>query len=197
MRQTQILPIVCWLSLAVLGMSRLWDYGSAPGEPGSAPASWPTEAGLALEPGLPNLLVFAHPQCPCTRASLRELERLLPRLAGPLSARVLFCVPPGSPPGFSDGALWEQAVALPGVVTCRDVDGRLAERFGAVSSGQVLVYDVAGALAYAGGLTGTRGHEGDNAGARAVLAALRGESAGPGTPALGCALLAPAAEPAT
>ena len=46
----------------------------------------------------------------------------------------------------------------------RDDDGAEARRFGAETSGQTLLYDARGALAFSGGITGARGHAGDNAG---------------------------------
>ena len=38
---------------------------------------WPQQTSLELDPSRPTLVLFLHPKCPCTRASLRELERIL------------------------------------------------------------------------------------------------------------------------
>ncbi len=59
----------------------------------------------------------------------------------------------------------------------RDDDGAEAKRFGAETSGQTLLYDERGTLAFSGGITGSRGHAGDNAG-RASLLALINRRAG-------------------
>ena len=59
----------------------------------------------------------------------------------------------------------------------RDDDGAEARRFGAETSGQTLLYDEHGALLFSGGITGARGHAGDNAG-RASLVALLNRGSG-------------------
>ncbi len=56
-----------------------------------------------------------------------------------------------------------------------DLTGEAA-RFGARTSGFVVVYDATGSLRYAGGITGSRGHAGDNVGRRTVERILAGES---------------------
>jgi hypothetical protein len=68
--------------------------------------------------------------------------------------------------------LWGTASALPNVTVLRDDDGVEAARFGAVTSGQTLLYDANGELIFSGGITGARGHAGDNAGRRALIALL-------------------------
>jgi len=71
-----------------------------------------------------------------------------------------------------------------------DVDGVEARRFGVATSGSTLLYDAAGNLLFLGGITGARGHSGDNAGMSAVLAGIRTGCADPDqTPVFGCSLL--------
>ena len=53
--------------------------------------------------------------------------------------------------------------------------GSLPELIDAGETG-FLVYDVDGRLRFAGGITGSRGHEGDNLGLREVLAIIQGRS---------------------
>jgi hypothetical protein len=73
-----------------------------------------------------------------------------------------------------------------------DIGGVEACRFGAVTSGAVMLFDPAGVCKYAGGVTMARGHEGDNAGRLAVAGILRGEvDATPSLPAFGCRLCLP------
>ena len=55
-----------------------------------------------------------------------------------------------------------------------DPEGREARLFGAAASGAVALYDTHGILAFSGGITGARGHSGDNAGRSAVVALLTG-----------------------
>ena len=78
---------------------------------------------------------------------------------------------------------------IPGVRVLVDVDGREAARFGARTSGTVLVYSPHGALLFAGGITASRGHSGDNLGRDAVVTILdRGQPDRTATPVFGCPL---------
>jgi len=94
-----------------------------------------------------------------------------PRIPGryPLTAQPVFPHLTGLPTGAVDST-WTIMV---------DRDGVEAKRFHGYTSGQTLVYDANGRLLYNGGLTAARGHEGDNAGRRAVIALLNGEARGP------------------
>ena len=87
--------------------------------------------------------------------------------------------------------IWHSAAAIPNVTVVRDDDGLEARRFGAATSGQSLLYDVNGRLLFSGGITGSRGHSGDNAGRTAMLALL--QHAPPGRDSafvFGCSLFA-------
>jgi hypothetical protein len=90
---------------------------------------------------------------------------------------VLFYTPEGEPAAWARTDLWEHAARIPGVAVAADPGGAEARLFGAATSGQVLVYDAGGALAFQGGITASRGHAGDNAGASAIAALVRGEPA--------------------
>jgi hypothetical protein len=179
-----------WIAATLIGMRVLSDYASEPGAPADPPRLWPADAGIARASGSATLLLFAHPQCPCTRATLEELARLLARCPGEVDAHVLLVVPEGARDGFADTGLADTARAIPGVHVAIDRDGVLARRFGAATSGQALLYDAQGVLAFAGGITAARGHEGDNAGATSILARLqRAPAVGPAvTPVFGCPL---------
>src|SRR5438874_1239265 len=71
-----------------------------------------------------------------------------------------------------------------------DSDGLESGRFGAETSGFVVLYDGQGKLLFRGGITAGRWHAGDNAGEDAILAALN-HAASPlsEAPVFGCALL--------
>jgi hypothetical protein len=136
--------------------------------------------------------MLAHPRCSCTRASLNELAILMTRAAGRLSATVIFVRPDGTPPGWDDTDLRRTAAAIPGVHVLTDSAGLEASRFGAWTSGQVCYYDAAGRLAFSGGITAGRGHEGDNAGRSSLEARLAGYDSGPRhTAVFGCSLFGP------
>jgi hypothetical protein len=120
--------------------------------------------------------MFAHPRCPCTRASLGELEKIMARCQGAVDARVVFLQPAGQSEDWCQTDLWRSAAGIPGVRVVPDVGGALARRFHAATSGQTLVYNDRGELLFSGGITLARGHAGDNPGASAIEACLAGQT---------------------
>jgi hypothetical protein len=103
------------------------------------------------------LVLFAHPECPCTRASLAELARLLARFEDRLTADVVFLRPSDVGAAWDGSDLWRTASAMPGVTAVRDDDGVEAVRFRATTSGAAVLYDARGRLLFRGGLTSARG----------------------------------------
>jgi hypothetical protein len=185
----QVSAAVLWLMAVGVGLARLWDYSLSPGAPGDAPLRWPASSRIERVPGQFTVVVAAHPQCPCSRATIGELSQLMTWKRGRVTALVLFVRPVGFTDDWVESDLWRSAAAIPGVTPIRDDEGVEARRFGAVTSGQTMVYDAEGRLVFSGGVTGARGHYGDNRGLAAALAALNGEEPGPReSPVFGCAL---------
>jgi hypothetical protein len=115
---------------------------------------------------------------------------------GKLTATVLMLRPRDAPVGWERTDLWHSAAAIPGVLVLADEGGAERRRYGAATSGQTFLYAVDGRLLFAGGITESRGHSGDNAGRSAILSLVRGPSDRPRsepirTPVYGCALLDP------
>jgi hypothetical protein len=178
-----------WLLATVSGMAILWNYSSAPGIGADPPRAWPSESSLQPPTQRPSLLMFAHSRCPCTRASIGELDRLMARCEGRVDARVLFFVPRGEADAWAQTDLWEMAQRIPGVLVSPDRGGREAVRFRVHTSGQVLLYQPVRGLVFCGGITDGRGHSGDNTGSSALTQLLRGGvEAVDHTPVYGCAL---------
>jgi hypothetical protein len=173
-------------------MKLLLDYQARPGTPARPPARWPQATHIAVAAGEPSLVLFVHPRCPCTRATLGELARIMARTGGRVHAAVEFVVPPSQDPGWARSDLWRSAAAIPGVRVGIDQDGTEARRFASATSGQVLLYDASGQLRFAGGITAGRGHAGDNAGSDAVVAFVSdGAASRSQSPVYGCALASP------
>jgi hypothetical protein len=161
--------------LLVAGFAAVELESNSPGEMGNAPLQWPAETAVPRAADKPLLLMFLHPRCPCSDASVSELERLLARAGRFGSCTVVFVKPEGTADGWARTRLWDRVSAMPGVVPVMDAGGVEARRFGAMTSGVTLVYDTAGALVFHGGITGARGHEGDNAGKSLADCCMRGE----------------------
>jgi hypothetical protein len=152
--------------------------------------SFPKNSAVRLVSDKLTLVLFAHPHCPCTRASLHELDGLLAETQNRVSVSVVFTIPDGVPADWERGDLWNSAASIPGLSVIRDQRGREAHRFHVEGSGHVLLYAPSGKLLFSGGITASRGHEGDNLGRSAIVSfILDGHSAVSHTPVFGCSLL--------
>jgi hypothetical protein len=184
-----VLAAVLWVTAVTAGFVVLWRYKAAPGAESQAPPTWPAESKLSRAPERATLLVFVHPRCSCSRASLTELGRLLSRVGDRVLATVVMVRPKGVGPNWDPGELKDSAARLLGVVTVDDDGGEEARRFGAATSGATLLYDAAGRLSFAGGLTAIRGHEGNSFGEERIVALLAGKNADRrDSPVFGCPL---------
>jgi hypothetical protein len=178
-----------WLAAAATGLWVLWRYDNTPGEAAQAPDHWPAAASMARATDRPTLVVLAHPHCSCTRASIGELAETIARAKTAPRTYVVFMAPTGLGEGWDNTELWRMAARIPGVQVLRDADGREAQHFGAMTSGQTLLYDERGTLVFSGGITGARAHAGNNVGRQSLVALLNHEPpARSGTNVFGCAL---------
>ena len=178
-----------WLLLVATGMAVVLRHANTPGVSVSKPATWPADSQIALDANRLTLVMFAHPHCPCTRASLGELEQLISDRPGAMAAQVWFIKPAGTPDDWEDTDIRRRAAAIPGVSVHEDVSGVEARRFHAGTSGETLLYDKNGRLLFGGGITISRGHAGDNPGLDALEAiAWRQTPDLNETPVFGCAL---------
>src|SRR5450756_1522662 len=82
-----------WLLAAGTGFALILNYQSASGRTGTAPEHWPAAAQITHDSQRDTLIMFAHPQCSCTRASMEELNRLLARHHGQVTVHVMFIQP--------------------------------------------------------------------------------------------------------
>jgi hypothetical protein len=183
--------LVCgWLGATGWGMWRLAAYSLAPGSQGVAPQHWPADSKVAGNSSGFTAVVALHPECPCSQATLEELDSIVAQGGGRLHVQVLFAVLPGLPP-VEDSALWKRASRIAGVGLIKDAAGAEARRFGVRTSGETRLYGPDGRLLFRGGITGARGHVGDNPGQTAIVTLLtqRLPAATPvAMPVFGCAL---------
>ena len=163
---------IVWAAFVGAGFWMLLGYAGAAGRAANAPTRWPAGAITTRGSERGTLVMVVHPHCPCSRASLAELERLLARNGDLTAARVVFVGPVG-------GDLHAIAERIPGVTSVAG-DAAEAARFGAFTSGQVLYYDADGVLRFSGGITSARGHEGDNSARDLLENIIRGSSTGDG-----------------
>jgi hypothetical protein len=137
----------------------------------------------------PTLVMFMHPHCPCSRASVGELAEVMAHCQGRVNAHVLFLQPTEMKADWVETDMWREAAKIPGVTVSRDEAGREARLFGAETSGDTALYDAKGRLMFHGGITISRGHHGDNPGHDAVQSLLLGEPVQlTDAPTFGCSL---------
>lgn len=174
-----------WLA-AILAAGYVWErYDATPG-----PAEVPVAAAPIAKPSGWRLTVYVHPRCPCSRATIQQTIALAGECPH-LSVRVVFVRPPNTPAGWERGELWEQAERLLGATVTCDVDGVEARSVGAETSGAAVLTDPTGQAVFLGGLTSSRGRDGEGAGRRVVRGWVRGEAAVASSPVYGCPLHTP------
>jgi len=181
---------LAWILSISAGLGYLQKYANAPASQGSPSEHWPADTHFGLDSKIPTLLLFAHPRCPCTRATIGELALLMARCQRKIHGKVVFFEPEDQADAWAKTDLWRSAEAIPGVKACIDKGGAEARRFQIKSSGHALLFDPNGNLIFSGGITGSRGHSGDNPGRSAIVARVAGEhSPLEKTPVFGCSLL--------
>jgi hypothetical protein len=197
-RMLRLMPAIAgliWIGMILAGSRALmrYEYGSA--TPGQPPSQWPARSRLRPPRDQFVLVMVAHPDCPCTRASVAQLEELMARLNGKLAAYVLFNKPEAILGQVRASELWKKAENIPGTSVVYDLHAEESLAFGGLVSGQTMLYDPAGHLVFTGGLTSARGREGASAGAGAVLLRVVGNpNAIANTPVFGCSLHDPDAK---
>jgi len=186
---------ILWLLVISIGLWMLWGYENTPGKAAEPPKQWPADSKILPARDHATLVMLAHPHCPCTRATIGELASIMAHSQGRLTAYVLFLKPTGFSEEWEKSDLWQSAASIPGVTAVIDDEGAEANRFHAATSGQTLLYDAAGLLLFSGGITGSRGHSGDNAGQAAIVSLVNsGASDLTETSVFGCPLFDPDSE---
>lgn len=181
--------IAIWLTTIGFGFAQLWWYGAEPGPRVQVPHRIDVNGQVRAD--APHLMLFLHPKCPCSRATVRQLERVLALHGRDMTCDVHFGVPDGEPVEWGRTDIIESVEQIPGVVTHADPGGRLAERFGVRTSGHVLLYD-GERLVFSGGITPARGHEGACAGLESIDSFFRADPiVARETDVFGCPLVLP------
>jgi len=158
------LSFVVWLFATVGGMTVLWNHELRPGVAAEAPPRWPVDSTLERGESHSTMLVWIHPHCPCSWASIGELQRLLVHLPEPVDCQVVLSRPPQCDQEFVETDLTRAVRQIPDVRVVVDHEQQEATRFGVSTSGQVLLYGRDAELLFAGGITPGRGHAGDSVG---------------------------------
>lgn len=189
------LLLLSWFGLSLAGMALIWHYETTAAEPTEPPATWPSQTKLVPSSSKRTLILFAHPKCPCTRASLDALAKVAQQHQSTVDTQVVFFQPKLSDQSWSQTELCRTAQANPLWQVVLDEGGREVERFGITTSGHAVLYDRSGNLLFSGGVTAGRGKAGANVSQAKLLGLLSGTDAveQASTAVFGCPLVTPAA----
>lgn len=189
MRRSLGVVIGLWFGLVVACFAALWTYANRPGELGYPVRNASTTA-LHLDQSRHTLVVFVHPRCPCTVATVEQIARLQRKCRGLFTTRIVAYRPSYAEAEWSEGAVLRGASRLVDCEIIDDPDAAEALEIGAQVSGTAALYAPDGTLRFWGGLTPQRGHAGDSLGLDAVAAILRGERLDSyRAPTFGCSLV--------
>lgn len=178
-----------WFVLVLAGFAQMAEYQSTPGQSAQPANGFPVNTQITPVPATATVVMFIHPQCPCTRASLSELERLQCQVPATTRIYIVCAWPPDAPDNWADTPLVHSAQSLQRIKFVNDVDRTLLTAFDSKTSGETFVYDEHCGLVFHGGITRGRGHEGDNAGRSAIGQLLNhGTASTVETPVFGCPL---------
>ena len=187
--------IAFWGLAVVLLYIRTLSYGFAtePDACSAEDAQWPDGTAVSRSSEQLTLLLFVHPRCSCTRASVQELSRVLSRTKQLPAVRVIASCPRNATREWRESSIVADAAALPNAALIDDAWGAESARFGAVVSGTVIVFSQGGSRLFSGGVTSSRGHTGVSTGGQMLLAVLNGEAARQqaAAPVFGCRLCLP------
>jgi len=186
-----LLLLAAWGVVVVSGILLLEAHAARPGDLGAPSVRWLVGSRIQVDHRRPTLLIFLHPHCPCSRASLGELAYIMDRCGERVSVHAILL---GTPllDRWGRSEIERDLAGLPAVHVDPDRGGVEARRFGVETSGHVLLYDRQGQLVFSGGITAARGHAGDSYGRAAVLdRILNTEGGRAGSSVFGCPLTTP------
>ncbi|GIX00102.1 MAG: hypothetical protein KatS3mg111_3434 [Pirellulaceae bacterium] len=166
---------VLWGSSIVWGVSRVLNY--------SFSGDYPTESSpdavgeMATSTADFHVLVFVHPKCPCSMATIDNLGRLLPRCPANYAVTAIVFVPEGKDKEWAtETATFAALERLPHTRIEFDTGGTRIRQWNVRRSGHVIVKAPDGSVAFSGGITLERGHAGESLGTVSMMRVLMQQS---------------------
>lgn len=184
-----VLAYLMWGGLLFIGHLVLFEYEMTASPLADTKRIFPEKSVVQLARGRQNIILFIHPMCPCTMASVDELAELMHVGQEDAIGTVIALMPTELKSEWSSQPVFSALKRIRNVSISYDSDGSQAATFGATTSGHVLIYDGRGVLQFSGGITASRGHSGDNANLQAAKNIILDRNPKfATTPVLGCAL---------
>ncbi|MCU0711848.1 MAG: hypothetical protein MUC43_07290 [Pirellula sp.] len=123
---------------------------------------WPSTTKVSLGDSTQHLVVFVHPFCPCTRATLRNLDEAL--RDSDLKVSVVQLRNEKLESSHAPISHIADLSRKNGWNLILDDNGVEARAFGAMTSGECMLFSSSGERLFIGGVTASRGHLGNNEG---------------------------------
>lgn len=192
MRSSRTLILVAgfllWAGCVAAAFCGLQRYSATPGEQREPTLDAERVLSELRQPGRALMVMALHPRCPCSDASLYEMQRLLAEIGDSCDGVILWYHPRIKAAGWPS----RPNEMAPGKARARvvdDPDGELSSALGALTSGHVTLVDASGRVRFTGGLTISRGHRGPSPGQVAIRQILGGEPpVATSAPVFGCSL---------
>lgn len=161
---------VLWLFSVIFGMKMMMTHetDAGPRTPTTTVAKTDLFTIQNLHQKPYSIVMFAHPHCVCTKASLAELRWLAEHCSERAQIIIMFVKPEGAPDDWLNSENWQLAQSISGATTQIDEHATLARKFGAMTSGHAFLIDREGEILFSGGITQARGVEGESDGRRAL-----------------------------
>ena len=163
------LLVLFWLAIICSAWVFAADFEKRPVALEPTLTSWPPESLICKKTGQdskqtgPKLLMFVHPNCPCSQASIAELAKFLSRNKF-LDSYAVFIVPDNVDGSWLESKNWSEAQKIPGLQCFADYRATESRLFHARGSGETFLFAGDGRLLFHGGITAARGHQGANTG---------------------------------
>ncbi|MBX3119673.1 MAG: hypothetical protein KF784_11450 [Fimbriimonadaceae bacterium] len=184
-RAFAVIGIFTWVICLAVGFNTFLTWETTPGVQGGQPTSTPVKTDTNKW----QIVMVAHTECPCTRASFVNLEKLLIRYPSQLTCSVVFCGPNANPSSNSENVKYAQR--LKGAAIKFLSEDEVQAQYESATSGQVFLYSPSGDLTFKGGITNGRGHEGASEGTMAIGDLIEQRKAPAASPVYGCPLQSP------
>ena len=159
---------VGWLLLVAAGFVALATYQYQAGEGSEQDTAWAESPLIRHDATQCQLLVFLHPRCACSLATLNELARIQAACKDRLAIQVVIYFPDGAAADWLQSPNVKLAQQIPDAQWTLDPNGVSARAFGVKTSGHSILLSPSGDLVFSGGITPSRAHEGDNLGRQAI-----------------------------
>ena len=171
------LCLTIWFAGALVGFNQLDGYANTPGLKGKNANVWPR--GTILNPDLkkPTFVMFLHPHCPCSGASVHSLFDVMRENGSRAKYYVVFVRPRGVAPQWEQSETYKKCKQNAEITTIVDDGGIEAAKFGALTSGQTYIYCSKLELTFSGGITSARGMEEVGPERQLIVKALNGQNA--------------------